>query len=292
MGNPFLLGLLVIIPIHQYLAYAGKLEVTQKSYFSMVFSWFDLKILFSYKTLFYLWFLRDLLMISVFFVIFLSFYNRILGKLRIFNFKKNSDIFDVFLIFLPVLILIAISILLIILASYTRSGDFNGLYFPLTYSLFYVTGYIFGHSKHEEYFPRYAKMAVVILMWVYSILLLALLSNINWISVSLAKFISVLTRGALGWLWILVFLGVSKLGFDRPNSFINKMNQLGIAIYVLHHLVIMLIGFVTVRLPLGLYEKYLLVLCSSLVITWIIADKIVLGNSAMRFVLGVKEKKN
>jgi len=89
------------------------------------------------------------------------------------------------------------------------------------------------------------------------------------------------------WAWVIGLLGFGHRYLNRANRWLPGLSASAYPFYILHQTVIVLIGFYVVRWDIGIFPKYLIIFCSSLVITLGLCD-LFRRWSVTRVIFGIK----
>jgi hypothetical protein len=162
-----------------------------------------------------------------------------------------------------------------------------------TYNLVaFLLGYIF--SYHQQFWVIVGKS------WRISLTMGAILSIICiWIDLRLPAFSTAaynphymlfsLLSGFNTWFWILSMLGISRKFLDKNTSFLKYFSKASYSFYIIHLVLMVVIGFYLVKLRLGsIAEFFLFTLISYIVI--LIFYEVLRRIPVIRFLLGMKSK--
>ena len=98
-----------------------------------------------------------------------------------------------------------------------------------------------------------------------------------------------LLSGFNTWFWILSMLGISRKFLDKNTSFLKYFSKASYSFYIIHLVLMVVIGFYLVKLRLGsIAEFFLFTLISYIVI--LIFYEVLRRIPVIRFLLGMKSK--
>jgi glucans biosynthesis protein C len=209
----------------------------------------------------------------------------ILSKLYKVNFKKGV------LFLIGILFALVIGLLSVPFPFFQNNLISDWGYF--TYNLVaFLLGYIF--SYHQQFWVIVGKS------WRISLTMGAILSIICiWIDLRLPAFSTAaynphymlfsLLSGFNTWFWILSMLGISRKFLDKNTSFLKYFSKASYSFYIIHLVLMVVIGFYLVKLRLGsIAEFFLFTLISYIVI--LIFYEVLRRIPVIRFLLGMKSK--
>lgn len=97
-------------------------------------------------------------------------------------------------------------------------------------------------------------------------------------------------HGVVFWFWLLAILGLGKRFLNFSSRLLKYATEAALPFYILHQTIIIIIGFYILRLPIGLYQKYLSIMVLSFICTLLVYDIIVKRIPVIRFVFGMRPK--
>lgn len=95
-------------------------------------------------------------------------------------------------------------------------------------------------------------------------------------------------RGLIGWLWILGLTGIGGrlLNFNKP--FLSYLNEAVLPFYILHHPVILIIGYFVIQWNGGILVKFVIIAGIALVVIMTIYEFLIRRFNILRFLFGMK----
>jgi len=94
---------------------------------------------------------------------------------------------------------------------------------------------------------------------------------------------------ALGaWAWVLFLASLAMRWLDRPHPAIQYGTDAILPFYVLHHPVVVILGFYVVQLRLGVWPKFGLLFCGALVVTLAIYEVLIRHFGPLRLLFGLR----
>jgi len=191
------------------------------------------------------------------------------------------------LLFLP---LTAIDILIDALGiGFSRgTGGWSFLsYFPL-----FIYGYlIFSNTRILENVKKYSMIAFFAAV-ALSVFGLVMRYGVKpSFSFGDPLYISAMTvRGLRVWCWMIVILGLGSRYLNFDNRFLKYAGEAVLPFYILHQLIILIIGFFIVRWDLGVFGKYSIISILSFAVIMAIYHFLIKRMNLLRFLFGMKIK--
>ncbi|NNG02031.1 MAG: acyltransferase family protein [Desulfobacteraceae bacterium] len=193
-----------------------------------------------------------------------------------------------FLLFLP---LSAVDILIDYLGmGFSRAtGGWSFLsYFPL-----FIYGYlIFSNALILETVRKYATIALIaaVSLSAYDLFMRFGVKPTVYYGEPVYIF-NMITRGCRAWCWIIAILGFGRRFLNFNNPFLKYANESVLPFYILHQLIILLIGFYVVGLNLSIPGKYLLIATFSFSMIIILYHFLIRPTPLLRFLFGLRRFK-
>lgn len=92
------------------------------------------------------------------------------------------------------------------------------------------------------------------------------------------------------WCWLIAILGYARKYLNKPSPFISYASKISLPFYILHQMVIIIIGFYVIQWNTTILVKYLVISTAALFITVFLCE-LIKTNNISRFVFGMKLKK-
>jgi glucan biosynthesis protein C len=184
-----------------------------------------------------------------------------------------------------------------------RSENYGG-WNRYAFLLFFLYGFLLqsvdrraGLRKQAPVALTLALLATAVGFWLY--LRAALAGEDLGTGYGLLNVVWRMLKGLGGWWWAVAILGwserllsargdgdaVESRGLERLRAYANEAT---LPVYMLHHLVVVVIGFYVVRLPLGLWVKYAAITLASLAVTLGIYQGLIRRVVVLRFLFGMR----
>ncbi len=246
---PFLVGILLVVPIQGYLASVQQYGYTG-GYLSFLRSYFaDFSDLTGYTGSFtpaHLWFLLYLFLISA-------------GLLPVLMRIRKSDGQKPMFIGRPAVLLLAF-VPLAITSALPAIGGKNPFYF----AAFFLLGYWIAHRDLLDVLRKYRVWYFIGALFAGACFVIggSLLRFASGYTVEAA--IVALLRDSAAWLMILALIGLAQAYCNRPGKALAYCNGASFPVYILHQSVMMAVGFFVVTWPLPAWVKFLLIAIGSL----------------------------
>jgi hypothetical protein len=93
------------------------------------------------------------------------------------------------------------------------------------------------------------------------------------------------------WSWVLLLLGYSVKFLNKPGAILKYRNEAVYPFYILHHTVLLVLGFYVVDLNLSILLKFLILVTGTFGITWLVYELIIRRFWLCRLLFGVKLEK-
>ncbi len=162
---------------------------------------------------------------------------------------------------------------------------------------FYITVFIYGFiiasdDRFTHAIDRHLKISLFLGIVTAFFVLYLYPSSTSWESTNVVYWVLFMfLRGINSWLWIIVILGLGHRFLNFTNGFIKYLNEASLPIYILHLLVIVVIGYFVVEMDMGVFAKFFIITSSSIVLTTLIYDICVKRTKVTRFLFGIRPKK-
>lgn len=239
----------------------------------------------------HLWFLAYLFIITLIALPIFLFLNGPRGKkpvdvLASFASKPGA----IFAWFLPMALCLVLLQPLFPNAEKNLVGD---MAFFTVYLLCFTFGYLFCTNKRfwdaieRHAFSALALAAVTMAALAY----LELSKSMPAIGYSAERFGALGLWTLCGWCWIITFLGMARKFLYFSNRFLSYANEAVLPFYVLHHMVIIGVGFYVIQWDIPVLAKYLLIIAMSFVIIMLLYEFVVKRTNVTRFLFGMRTKR-
>ena len=93
------------------------------------------------------------------------------------------------------------------------------------------------------------------------------------------------------WIWILLLLGYSTKYLNKPSALLTYRNEAVYPFYILHHTVLLILGFYIVQLNVNIAFKFLMLVIGTFGIVWFIYELFIRKYRLLRFLFGMKPEK-
>ena len=176
---------------------------------------------------------------------------------------------------------------------------------PISYLLFFAYGYlIFANERIQETIGKYGTIYLVAAIILTALYLdshfgvnlkipavtrhdylnngvLLPLNHAGWTAIQAF-------RGLLVWCWIIGLLGLGRRFLNFNNKFLAYANEAGLPFYILHHTIILIIGYFIIQWSSGIGTKYYMISITSFTIIMAIYEILVRRVNILRFLFGMK----
>jgi glucans biosynthesis protein C len=98
-------------------------------------------------------------------------------------------------------------------------------------------------------------------------------------------------RHASAWVTIVGLLGFGKRYLDRGSRLLDYASEASYPFYILHQTVIVVLGYYLLRLGLGVYPTWLLLMAATMVVTVALYEVLVRRTGVTRFFFGMRPKR-
>ena len=95
---------------------------------------------------------------------------------------------------------------------------------------------------------------------------------------------------SFGWTGIITLLGIGQSKLNFYNRLSAYLTQASFTVYILHMPILVVVGFFTLKLPVGVAGQFLLIVVISFIATFLIYE-IVKRVPVLRFFLGIAKQK-
>ena len=90
------------------------------------------------------------------------------------------------------------------------------------------------------------------------------------------------------WAWVLLLLGYSTKFLNKPSALLTYRNEAVYPFYILHHTVLLILGFYIVQLNINIAFKFLMLVVGTFGIVWLIYELLIRKYRLFRFLFGMK----
>lgn len=290
---PLAFGILVISPPQIYLERIYKHQV-DGSFFAFYPHFF--RGVYSYTGTgnfdwLHLWFLAYLFIITLIAIPIFLFLNGPRGKKlvdRLASFASKPG--TIFAWFLPMALCLVLLQPLFPNPEKTLAGDmalFTEYLFCFVFGYLFCTDRRFWDAIERHAFSALGLAGVTTLSMSY----LLLSSSMPGIGYSPERIGVVALWSLCTWSWIVTFLGMARKYLSFPNRFLSYANEAVLPFYILHHMVIIVVGFYVIRWDIPVPAKYLLIIVMSFTIAMLVYEFIVKRTNVTRFLFGMRTKR-
>ena len=289
---PLAFGVLVVVPPQVYFEriykqqFDGSLVAFYPHFFQGMYSYTGTGN-FSWH---HLWFLAYLFIITLIALPVFLFLNSRWGKklvdgLASFTSKSGA----IFAWFLPMALCLVLLQPLFPNAEKNLVGD---MAFFTVYLLCFIFGYLFCTDKRFwDAIERHAFSALALAAATMAALAyLELSKSMPAIGYSAERFGALGLWTLCGWCWILTLLGMARKFLSFSNRFLSYANEAVLPFYILHHMVIICVGFYVIQWDIPVLAKYLLIIVISFAIIMLLYEFVVKRTNVTRFLFGMRTK--
>ncbi len=166
------------------------------------------------------------------------------------------------------------------------SGDNDSAILRLFYLIYFVYGFvIFSDTRFGRAIEKQTWYALITAVGLTVVLVFTAESNVQFDG-TLGRFVDVAAR----WCWVLAFLGLGRRFLNRTNGVLQYLAEASYPIYILHFLILSLIGYAIAGLSWPVELKYLTILVLTVAATVLAYDLAVKRTRVTRFLFGMKPK--
>lgn len=279
---PLIFGILILVPPQVYVERLGQ-GLNYKSYFDFYANLFNGIYPKGNLSWHHLWFIVYLffytLLLTPFFI-----YIRNNSKLKLIewlNYSLNKYPISILIFAIP---LIIIESTLYPIYNYTLAfwGDWYALSF---YGVLFFYGFILISLK-DTFWKIIEKYRVYFL-----ILALLLTPTFFLLRLTDYQYLIYTVRLFNLWSWILLLFGYSVRFLNKPSSLLTYRNEAVYPFYILHHTVLIILGFYVVKLNLNIPIKFMLLVIGTYGIVWLVYELMIRRFRLCRILFGMKSIK-
>jgi hypothetical protein len=279
---PLVFGILILVPPQVYVERLNQ-GVNYKSYFDFYANLFNGTYPKGNLSWHHLWF-----------IVYLFFYTLLLTPLFIYirnnprlklidwlNYSLNKYPFTILLLPIP---LIIIESTLYPIYNYTLAfwGDWYALSF---YGVLFLYGFIFISLKDTfwKLIEKYRLYFLILALLLTPTFFLLLRTDYQYL-IYVVRLFNL-------WNWILLLLGYSAKFLNKPSALLTYRNEAVYPFYILHHTVLIILGFYVVKLNLNIPIKFLILVIGTFGIVWLVYELMIRRISLCRILFGMKSIK-
>jgi peptidoglycan/LPS O-acetylase OafA/YrhL len=97
-----------------------------------------------------------------------------------------------------------------------------------------------------------------------------------------------LTKGVISWCMLIAILGYGNQYLNYSNRFLKYQSEASYPVYILHQTVVIAIGYFVIRWGMGPIPKFLIIVISSLLVTFGLYEIAVKRTNITRFLFGMR----
>jgi peptidoglycan/LPS O-acetylase OafA/YrhL len=153
----------------------------------------------------------------------------------------------------------------------------------LSYLIFFIIGFMISSSNGlQETIKRHA----------YHILVFAfIITLVGFLLDEMHYLIEMIGRSLISFSWVLGLIGTGSRLLNFKNRFSDYAMEAVLPFYILHQLVIVIVGYFVVQWNVGIGLKYVVVVSSSFIVIVAIYDLLVRRLPWLRFLFGMRRMK-
>ncbi len=162
-----------------------------------------------------------------------------------------------------------------------ETGDWG----PLTYLIFFVIGYLL--ATDERYRPAIQRVRFISLV----LSLMTVIAGyilLNEMGLPDTNPLYLLIRATNSWSWLLTFIGFASYHLNFNNRFLKYANEAVLPFYIMHHPVIIVIGYFIKDWKWAVFPKYLFMVATSFIIIVTFYEFAVKQVRTLRYLFGMK----
>ena len=277
---PLVFGVLVVVPPQAYLGWIthGGAPISYLGYLGNYFGHpqGDLSGYTGYFTPAHLWFILYLLAISVVLLPLLLF-------IRSRREGRAASGFARLMARPGAVLLLAVPITLTLAAP--SPGGKNMLYFAVLFFL----GYLFVADERLQKVldrNRYWALGLGIAAMVGCRFIFSL--HADWSTFSLPSILYGLLQSFNTWLWLIAFVAFGRRLLDFSNRFLRYFSKASYPFYIIHQTVIIAIGYYVVRLNIGVWPKFFIIVVCALAVTLALYHLVIKRTAVTRLLFGLR----
>ena len=164
--------------------------------------------------------------------------------------------------------------------------------FLLNYFCYFLFGYLFcADGRFWNAIEKQKYVALTLAVVVTGVISYLELSKITpSIGYSPARIGALVLWTLCSWCWVVAFLGLARRYLSFSNRFLVYANEAVLPFYILHHMVIIGVGFYVIQLDIPVAAKYFSIIAISFVIIMLLYEFAVKRWNVTRFLFGMRSK--
>lgn len=235
----------------------------------------------------HLWFLNCLLVFFLVAALIYALFRRPLSamseRLQPLGWIGTSGIY---LLFVPLIILTADYTSYRIPAVIKAAVPFLDFYELLHYGVFFVFGFLLGtYPKLMDQFPKVQIWALALLSTFAVVKIVYALNPFHGI---VAQVLLHYADIYIGWYLCAVCFYLFRKYFDAPSKLFAYLSDASYSIYLFHHMWVVIIGMILIPLTLNVYLKFVILLATATVLSFVIHHFAVLRLPLLRYLFNGK----
>jgi hypothetical protein len=280
---PLLVGTLLIIPPQGY--YARMMHAGESgNYFVFLHKFFtdfsDLSGYFGTFTPAHLWFILYLFIFSV-------------AALPLFQYWMKDSVQEKLAKTAQVLSHPAAFLLLVIPLTATQALPAPGGQNIAYYLFIFAAGFLAcTDPRYQQMFNRIRFKALLAIIILVPLALMLMYNNQGAADFSAISILLAFMRTLNMWLTLIVILGYGNKFLNVKHKLLPYLNEAAFPVYILHQSVLVVLGFYIVQFNVGVFPKYIAIMVSTIVVSYLIYEFLIKRTAITRALFGVKVKKS
>ncbi|MHA1906734.1 MAG: acyltransferase family protein [Candidatus Thorarchaeota archaeon] len=199
----------------------------------------------------------------------------------------------IYLLVIPIIVIELLNPFTQVMFDLGPGGMRQGGWHILTYLVLLIYGYIFASNRHfEDALEKHSFPALLVAIFL-GIILVPI-----WIALTASGLLNILGAPPelfllmviYCWSMIIVIISFGKRRLSFNHKWLKFLNRIAMPFYILHYVVSIAVQFYVVELPIGIFEKFLLITGISFVIIVGLA-LIIRQFNVLRFLFGMSIRK-
>ncbi|MDP4145228.1 MAG: acyltransferase family protein [Bacillota bacterium] len=160
---------------------------------------------------------------------------------------------------------------------------------PFYFIFIYILGYIIAsNDKLQNCIDKIRFKAFIFLIIYVPVCLWFILGNEYFSTLRIFSIVEVFMVSLATWLTLIVIIGYAHKYLNFKHPFLSYINEAGLPLYIIHQTILVYIGFYIVRLPMGVYTKFIIITILTLLISAAFYKYIINKVPIIRFLFGLK----
>jgi glucan biosynthesis protein C len=158
---------------------------------------------------------------------------------------------------------------------------------PFFYAMFFIFGYIFmANPRFQEKIDQYIVPAFI--LGIFFVIIDYIWFTTELTAWSFQWIFQGILYNSSRWFFVIAALGFGHKVINKKNSILDYLNSAAYPFYILHMVMLTIVGILIIQLPIGIWEKYGIIVILTICSTFVVYDIGVKRTNLTRILFGMK----